>query len=154
MNGRIPLELSSHLSSVEYEQTRVVTLFLGNLLRWSATTQPSGNCCLLCGQSFYSLHFLSCRQMVLPVRSSVPLLYQAMSQGNYSDFVRTIFLSMQTWSDQYPTRFYSSISVECIPSLILLKISTDHVALVCESGGTWEWLHENCLVLQLSVTMC
>ena len=51
-NGRIPIDLSVYLSTLQYEETRIVFLFLGNLLRWSALTQPSEGC-FLCGQSMY-----------------------------------------------------------------------------------------------------
>ena len=101
-DGRIPSELATVFSELGYEQARIVLLFLGNMLRWSALVQPL-EVCFLCPARFYSTHFFSCQELLLPL--TLTDFYAAITTQDFGKFVENIFVALRHWTTSYPSKF-------------------------------------------------
>ena len=102
IDGRIPPELASIFSALPYEQARILLLFLGNMLRWSALTQPS-EVCFLCPAKFYSTHFFACGQV--QTSSSLSDFSSAIINREYVTLVKRIFVTLNEWTTAHPGKF-------------------------------------------------
>ena len=101
-DGRIPSELVTAFSELDYEQARIILLFLGNMLRWSVLMQPS-EVCFLCPAKFYSTHFFSCR--VFQTVTTLPNFYSAIIEKDFPLLLKYIFSTLKEWTDAYPSKF-------------------------------------------------
>ena len=102
VEGCIPCELTKAFSDLQYEQARILFLFLGNMLRWSALTQPS-EFCFLCPGKLYSTHFFSCRKF--PVTVSLSDFSLAIVDKSHTALVHNIFVTLKEWLTAHPTKF-------------------------------------------------
>jgi hypothetical protein len=94
MNGWIPSALVTVLSNLNYEQVRIVVLFLGDSLRWSALSSQGP--CPFCGDVFSSTHFFSCSCSFLTGREWTTFI--ALCQhGAWQDVVEVIFAILKRW---------------------------------------------------------
>ena len=102
VDGRIPPEFANVISDLPYESARIVLLFLGNMLRWSALLHPS-ELCFLCSAKLYSTHFFACRE--LRTSSSLSDFSSAITARNFGQLRDIIFITLKEWSDAYPAKF-------------------------------------------------
>ena len=102
IDGCIPEELSIIISDLHYEQARVVMLFLGNMLRWSAMTHPS-EVCFLCPAKSYSTHYFSCRQF--QTSSALRDFSSILAKKDYKSLIECIFVTLKEWMVAYPAKF-------------------------------------------------
>ena len=100
--GRLPYELALVISELQYEQARLVLLFLGNMLRWTILLQPSESC-FLCPGKLYSTHFYSCRQFSNSYTLSA--FSSAIVNKDFTTFIQSIFVTLKEWMAAYPAKF-------------------------------------------------
>jgi hypothetical protein len=93
-SGYIPTDLRTVLSSLTYEQARIVLLFLADSLGWTSLTASSKKC--ECGAVFTSEHFFSCAQPFLSGREWTCML-RIWNCEAWLDFIELLFDVPARW---------------------------------------------------------
>ncbi len=92
-SGLMPLQFGEFLGTLEYEEARIVLLFLGDVFRFSMAATSSR--CPFCPVELHAVHLFTC-----PFRQSLPTWQSALSSFHRSDwpgFVNLLFLCLQGW---------------------------------------------------------
>jgi hypothetical protein len=95
-DATMPLQFGEYLGSMEYEQARIVLLFLGDVFRFSLAS--TGSECPFCPIELHVNHLFSCPNC--PFRSSLPSwssLLNALHTSQWANSVTILFLCLQQW---------------------------------------------------------
>jgi hypothetical protein len=95
-DAMMPLEFGEFLGTLEYEQARVVLLFLGDVFRYSLSA--TGSSCPFCPVELHSVHLFSCPNC--PFRDmlpSWPTFLEAVHTSQWAVVVSTLFYCLQQW---------------------------------------------------------
>jgi hypothetical protein len=92
----MPLQFGEFLGSLEYEQARVVLLFLGDVFRFSLATTSSR--CPFCPIELHAVHLFSCPNC--PFRNSLPTwssFIDALRSSQCALSISVLFLCLREW---------------------------------------------------------
>jgi hypothetical protein len=94
-DGRLPFDLCSVMSTLQYEQVRIVVLFLADSLQWSAPKKIPCKC-PTCETPLSSMHLFSCSCSFLSGQEW-SVLMSLFKCASWQDAVDVIFAVLQKW---------------------------------------------------------
>jgi hypothetical protein len=92
----MPLQFGEFLGTLEYEQARIVLLFLGDVFRFSLAATSSR--CPFCPIELHTIHLFSCPNC--PFRNSLPSwssFLQAIRSSQWALSISLLFLCLREW---------------------------------------------------------
>jgi hypothetical protein len=95
-DATMPLQFGEFLGTMEYEQARVVMLFLGDVMRFSLAA--SGSACPFCPVELHSVHLFTCPNC--PFRNELPSwssFLNFLHTSQWSLAISTLYLCLQIW---------------------------------------------------------
>ncbi len=96
-DGMFPKDLANVVSSLHYEQARIMFLFLADGLRWSAMTCVQD--CVSCKTPFTTAHFFLCDRPFLSGQEW-SILMSLCQQGAWLDMIDLVFKTLKLWATQ------------------------------------------------------
>jgi hypothetical protein len=96
-DGTFPKELASVVSSLHYEQARIMFLFLSDGLRWSSLSNVQN--CASCKIPFTISHFFFCDRPFLSGQEWA-ILVSLCQQRAWSDVIDLVFKTLKSWVTQ------------------------------------------------------
>jgi hypothetical protein len=114
-NGMLPLQFGEYLGGLEYEQTRIILLVVGDVFRFSMAA--TGSECPFCPIQLHTSHLFLCPNCpfrgLLPSWQSVLEIFRRCDWGS---FISMIFLCLQQW--MRGTSFFESKMVDRVDKFL------------------------------------
>lgn len=96
-SGIVSPNFRKHLGSLQFEEARLIVLFMGNSLRWSIFRRPRRKC-FFCDASLSSIHFFDCSYFPNP-RRALPwqVSLRDANSGTWQPFFGNVLTCLWDW---------------------------------------------------------
>ncbi len=96
-SGYLPSSFASHLGSIPFESTRVVILFLANLMQ-RTYLRPAALTCPFCTSQLSSIHLFNCSQIRQCDMCNWQSFIRDIRNQEYQNALDRMFLALQRWN--------------------------------------------------------